>query len=154
MELIFKKAGLDDLETLVRIRIEVLRDANRLSADADMSAVESESAMFCREALRDGTTVAYLVYDSGRFAGTGAVCFYRVMPTYHNPTGKKAYIMNMYTVPGCRRRGIAFQVLDRLVREAKARGVSHITLEATEEGRPLYEKYGFIGMTDEMILPE
>ena len=54
---------------------------------------------------------------------------------------KKAYIMNMYTVPEYRRRGIAYQTLDKLVKEAKERGISAISLEATDMGRPLYEKY-------------
>lgn len=30
----------------------------------------------------------------------------------------------------------------------------HISLEATDMGRPLYERYGFVGMKDEMELPE
>lgn len=74
------------------------------------------------------------------------------MPTYHNPTGKKAYIMNMYTAPEYRRQGIAFHILDLLVNAAKKQGVSQIALEATDMGRPLYEKYGFVRMQDEMEL--
>ncbi len=76
--------------------------------------------------------------------------FYQVMPTYHNPSGKKAYIMNMYTAPEYRRQGIACHTLDLLVEEAKEQGVSQISLEATAAGRPLYEKYGFVKMEDEM----
>jgi ribosomal protein S18 acetylase RimI-like enzyme len=75
------------------------------------------------------------------------------MPTCMNPSGKKAYIMNMYTEPDYRRRGIAWKTLDLIVNEARSRGVVFITLEATKMGRPLYEKYGFITMDDEMILP-
>ena len=93
-----------------------------------------------------------LVYDNENFIGAGGVSFYKVMPTYHNPTGKKAYIMNMYTASEYRRQGIAFHTLDLLVKDVRKQGVSQITLEATEMGRPLYEKYGFVKMEDEMEL--
>ena len=76
------------------------------------------------------------------------------MPTYHNESGKKAYIMNMFTDPNYRRKGIAFRTLDLLVKEAKSRGIDAISLEATDMGRPLYEKYGFVKMNDEMELPK
>lgn len=35
---------------------------------------------------------------------------------------------------------------------AREQGVSQIALEATDMGRPLYEKYGFVKMEDEMEL--
>lgn len=76
------------------------------------------------------------------------------MPTYHNPTGWKAYIMNMYTNPDYRRKGIAYHTLELLIEEVKNKSVKHISLEATYMGRPLYERYGFVSMNDEMELPE
>ena len=75
------------------------------------------------------------------------------MPTVNNRSGNKAYIMNMYTHPAYRRRGVALKALDLLGQEAKRRGVTAISLEATEIGRPLYEKYGFVAMPHEMELP-
>ena len=75
------------------------------------------------------------------------------MPTFHNPSGCKAYIMNMYTRPEYRRRGIAYHTLDLLVKEIRRRGITSISLEATDMGRPLYEKYGFLPMEHEMELP-
>ena len=102
----------------------------------------------------DSSHAAYLVFDAELFVGAGGISFYRVMPTFHNPSGNKAYIMNMYTHPDYRRRGIASAVLDLLVKEALTRGVEHISLEATSMGRPLYTKFGFVPMKDEMILPE
>ena len=123
-----------------------------MSDDEDMSVVEEESYAYYRRALETGEHIAYLVYDNGKFIGAGGVSFYQVMPTYHNPTGKKAYIMNMYTASAYRRQGIAFHTLDLLVKVIRKQGVSQITLEATEMGRPLYEKYGFVKMEDEMEL--
>ena len=130
----------------------VLRAANQLSDEADMSVVDQESYAYYKRALETGEHIAYLVYDNGTFIGAGGVSFYQVMPTYHNSSGKKAYIMNMYTAPEYRRQGIAFHTLDLLVRDAKEQGVSQIALEATKMGRPLYEKYGFVKMQDEMEL--
>lgn len=148
----YKRAMREDIEELVRTRIIVLRAANQLSDDVDMSIVEQESYAYYKRALETGEHIAYLVYDNGKFIGAGGVSFYQVMPTYHNPSGKKAYIMNMYTAPEYRRQGIAFHTLDLLVKSAKEYGVSLIALEATDMGRPLYEKYGFADMKDEMQL--
>lgn len=47
---------------------------------------------------------------------------------------------------------IAYQTLDKLVKEAKDKGIFAISLEATDMGRPLYEKYEFVKMEYEMEL--
>ena len=154
MALEYKRAASEDLDILVETRMEVLRAANRLDASADMTQVERETRAYYRSALADGTHTAYLVFDGDLFVGAGGVSYYSVMPTYHNPTGQKAYIMNMYTRPAYRRQGIASRTLDLLVQDAGSRGIRSISLEATSMGRPLYESYGFTQMTSEMELPE
>ena len=154
MNLIYKRAELEDIDIFTKTRIEVLRAANQLSDDTDMSEVERESYNYYQKALCDGSHIAYLVFDEERFVGAGGVSFFQVMPTYHNPSGNKAYIMNMYTNPEYRRKGIAIKTLDMLIKDAKNKGVTSISLEATDMGRPLYEKYGFIKMNDEMEIPE
>lgn len=153
MDLTYKRASLEDLELLTETRIEVLLAANGLPEDTDMEQVRRETRLYYERALSDGSHVAYLVLEGDRFVGAGGVSFFQVMPTYHNPSGQKAYIMNMYTRPACRRRGIAYGTLDLLVREAGSRGVTAVSLEATAMGRPLYERYGFVRMDHEMELP-
>ena len=152
MALTYKKATLEDIDILTETRIIVLRAANQLAEDVDMSTVKEQSYEYYKRALSMDSHVAYLVLDGDEFVGAGGISFFEVMPTYHNPTGKKAYIMNMYTKPEYRRQGIAFHTLDLLVEEAKARGIKAILLEATKMGRVLYEKYGFVKMNDEMEL--
>lgn len=152
MSYIYKKATIEDIDLLTKTRIEVLRAANKLSDDIDMSEVEKQSYNYYLRALADGTHTAYLVFDDETFIGAGGVSYYRVMPTYHNPSGKKAYIMNMYTKEEYRRKGIAYKTLDLLIQDARAKDIKVISLEATDMGRPLYEKYGFSKMNDEMEL--
>ena len=152
MNFIYKTATQQDIDILVTTRIEVLRAANKLADQVDMSEVAAQSRDYYEKALKDGSHTAILVYDKDQIIGAGGISYFRVMPTYHNPTGRKAYIMNMYTAPAYRRQGIAFHTLDLLVKDIRKQGVSQITLEATEMGRPLYEKYGFVKMEDEMEL--
>lgn len=132
----------------------MLKAANQLADDVDMSEVEAQSYDYYKKALSDGTHTAYLVFDGDRFIGAGGISYFRVMPTYHNASGNKAYIMNMYTNPDYRGMGIAYKTLKLLVADAKEKGVKAISLEATDMGRPLYEKFGFVKMKDEMELLE
>lgn len=151
----YRRATVDDLEELVRTRLTVLRAANGLSEEESLEAVERASYDYYRRALDTGEHIAYLIYDEyggRRFIGAGGESFFQVMPTRDNPDGRKAYIMNMYTAPEYRRQGIAEYTLDLLVRAARERGIFHISLEATQVGRPLYQKYGFTEMKNEMQL--
>ena len=150
MNLEYRKATIDDLELLTKTRIEVLRAANNLDDRIDMSRVERESRKYYENALANNLHTAYLVFDGVDFVGTGGISYYTVMPTFHNPTGKKAYIMNMYTKPDHRRMGIATRTLELLIQDAKQHGITSVSLEATDIGRKLYESYGFVSMTSEM----
>ena len=71
----YKKATIEDIDELVRTRIIVLRAANKLSDDVDMSLVEKESYEYYMRALETGEHIAYLVYDNGTFIGAGGVSF-------------------------------------------------------------------------------
>lgn len=146
----YKRATIEDIDVLVKTRIIVLRAANLLSDDVDMKEVEEESRNYYQYALLKDLHTAYLVFEEEKFIGAGGISYYTVMPTYHNPTGKKAYVMNMYTDPNYRRKGIASHTLDLLIQDAKEKEIQMVSLEATEMGKPLYEKYGFTKMKDEM----
>ena len=149
---IYKKAGIEDLDMLVKTRIEILKVINHINDNTDMSDFEKSTLNYYKEALKNNTHTAYLVFDNDKFIGAGGI-YYKVMPSYHNPSGNTAFIMNIYTNPDYRRKGIAYKVLDLLVKDAKERGVENIILDSTLMGRPLYEKYGFVKINDYMELP-
>ena len=149
-----KKCKPEDIDLIVKTRIIVLRAANKLDESADMSLIEKHTRRYYEKALKNRKQDSYLVFDGKKVIGAGDVCYYDVLPTCDDPTGRKAYIMNMYTDPDYRRQGIAMRVLKLLVLNALRRDITHICLEATDMGRPLYEKLGFVAMEHEMILPE
>ena len=72
MALIYKKATIDDLEILTETRIEVLRAANKLENNVDMSEVKKQSCKYYQSALKENTHLAYLIFDEGTFVETNA----------------------------------------------------------------------------------
>ena len=92
-----------------------------------------------------------MVCDSEIIATSG-VCFYVLPPNFSNPTGETAYITNMYTKPEHRRKGIAADLLTMVIDEAKSRGYKVIRLHASEYGKSIYKKAGFIDSDGYMAL--
>ena len=96
-----------------------------------------------RDFLRQADQTTLLVMDMGRPVACATLCYKRCIPTLGHPTGRRAHIMNVYTAEAYRRQGLSRQLLLALHEEARQRGVTEITLDATEEGRNLYEALGY-----------
>jgi len=146
---IYKAANEKDIKFITEIRIEVLKSANNLDKNINMDNIFDETYNYYLNNINKNN-ITYLIFNNIEFIGCGSICFYDIMPTYHNPSGNKAYIMNMYTRENHRRKGIAKNILNLLIKEAKNRGVKYIQLEATDIGKKLYKNYGFIELENEM----
>lgn len=60
--------------------------------------------------------------------------------------------MNVYTESAYRRKGIARQLANMLIEDARVNGATEISLDATENGRPLYESMGFTASEECMVM--
>ncbi len=132
----------DDIELLMSSRLEMLKVVNDLPTDYTFS---EEFVTYSKEYFEKGdqTTILALDEASGNIIGCATLCYMEMMPTFSHPTGKRAHLMNVYTDKGYRRQGIAMRMMEMLITEARDRGVTEFSLDATESGRPLYEKCGF-----------
>lgn len=141
-------ASNDDMELLMQSRLEMLRVVNELPIDYVFS---DEFVTKSREYFENANQTTVLAIDKS-VIGCATLCYIEMMPTFSHPTGKRAHLMNVYTNSRYRRQGIAFQMLSMLIGEAKEKGVTEITLDATESGRPLYKKCGFVESDECMVL--
>ena len=134
------KATAADIETLMAIRLEMLCEVNDLSSDYEFS---EELKTCAREYFLSGNQTTILAKDGENIAGMASINYITIMPTFSHPTGKRAFLMSVYTRAEYRRKGIARDMIKQLIEEAKARGCSEIILDATDDGRPLYKSLGF-----------
>ena len=141
-------ASRDDMELLMQSRLEMLKVVNQLPCDYEFS---KELINNSREYFNSDNQTTVLAVDRG-VIGCAAICYIEMMPTFSHPTGKRAHLMNVYTKSEYCRKGIALHMLNILISEAKEKGVTEISLDATELGKSLYKKCNFVESEDCMVL--
>ena len=129
-----------DIELLMQVRLEMLREVNDLSNEyVHDETLVAES----RKYFENGNQTTVLAFDDEMVVGCASLSYIWIMPTFDHPTGNRAHLMNVYTKPEYRRKGISKKMVETLIDEAKEKGVTEISLDATEMGKHLYEVLGF-----------
>lgn len=146
-----REATLDDLAHIVHHRARMFADMGVYGPEqfAELAPV---SEQYFRAAIADGTYRGWLAEtEDGRvIAGGGIVIAF--WPGYpHSSRPRRAWILNMYTEPEVRRRGIARRLMQTMLDWCRAEGFPSVSLHASNEGRFLYESLGFKA-TNEMRL--
>lgn len=142
MDIIFRKAGLEELDKLVMARLRFLGEVNQLT-DEDRLVLQETNRKYFKESIQNGSYVCYIAVADDKIIGTSGITFYNVPPNKKCPSGKVAYISSVYICKEYRGRGIASKLFSLLVEEAKELGYEKLLLNATDMGRPLYEKFEF-----------
>ncbi|MDE6443224.1 MAG: GNAT family N-acetyltransferase [Muribaculaceae bacterium] len=136
-----------DIPTLMEWRAEVIR--NVFGEEADSSLLEANRQYYLRH-VPDETHIAYVAAYQESDCGCGGICFSDELPSPDNPSGRCAYLMNIYVREAFRKHGIAHKIVSHLVEEAKKRNCGKIYLETTADGKPVYTSLGFRDMADMM----
>ena len=66
--------------------------------------------------------MSHLIFDKEMLVGAVGTNYFYVMPTYHSPINRSAYMMNMYIKPECRCKGIVSKTLDLVISDSKTKG--------------------------------
>lgn len=137
------------IPTLMHWRMEVIRNVFGCEPSARLLVANRQ---YYRTHLADNSHLAFEAEYDGEKAGCGSVCFSEELPSPDNPTGKCAYLMNIYVRKPFRNRGVAHEIIKRLIYESKRRNCGKIYLETTADGAPVYLSLGFESMPDMMKL--
>jgi GNAT superfamily N-acetyltransferase len=153
-----RRAGAEDIPTLACHRAWMFRDMGKLPADKS-EALQEATASYLRAALPRGEYVAWVAEAAGTppvIVGGAGVQLRPILPRPREgggdlELGPEAIVLNVYVELDWRRRGVAQALMRALLDELAARGVQRIVLHASEDGRRLYERLGFVP-TNEMRL--
>ena len=133
-------ATVADVQWLINSRKQILIDEGQTVT----SNINDQLQAYFEKQLTSNNYVQWLVEADEQIVATGAIQFISFPPSFANPTGVRGYICNMYTAAQYRKKGIAQQIVCKLIAEAKGRDVHHLFLIASEMGKPVYKKIGFV----------
>ena len=140
MSITYRKLTEKDLETFISMRITQLREEG---ATEDIDLRPSLVDYYHRH-MADGTFVSWLALDGDRIVGTSGMSFVEKPPYFSCPSGRIGLLSSMYTDPAYRRRGIAKELLSRVVNEARDYGCGSVQITASDMGVLLYTDFGFV----------
>ncbi|WP_026653571.1 GNAT family N-acetyltransferase [Butyrivibrio proteoclasticus] len=140
MGITYRKLNEEDLDIFIQMRINQLREEGA-KEDIDLTPALKD---YYRRHMSDGTFVSWLALDEDKIIGTSGMSFVEKPPYFGCPSGKMGLLSSMFTDPAYRRQGIAKELLDRVVKEARAYGCGTVQITASDMGVKLYTAYGFI----------
>ncbi len=150
VDMLIRKATVADLATIMRHRRGMFSDMG-FCDDAALDAMEATSAPFITAGLKKGSYRAWLAEANGTVVAGGGLLIVGHPSAPHDPSPRRAWILNMYTEPEYRRRGFAKAIVETIVVWCRTQGFASVSLHASDAGRHLYELVGFTP-TNEMGL--
>jgi len=140
---IVRKATIADMETLIKLRLDYLATDKGSLTEEEEKVIRSQLLEYFKKNIGQNC-VAVFAEENGKVISTA---FLAISEKPANPsfiTGKTGTLLNVLTYPEYRRRGYATKVISEIIDESRRLGLSYIELSATEDGKPVYEKLGFI----------
>jgi GNAT superfamily N-acetyltransferase len=119
---------------------------------ARLEAMEADFTVWVREKLARNEYLGWFVVDAAGAVVAGAGLWLMDWPPHIvGASARRGNILNVYTHPDYRRRGLARRLMSTILDWCRANSLDTVILHASAEGRALYESLGFKA-TNEMRL--
>jgi len=143
MIITYRKAQLDDVDLLVKLRLAFLEEDSGSAFDAVRGQVSAQLKEYFPAHI-EKDCFCYLAEEYGVVMATAMLSISERPAGTRFPTGRVGRISSVYTVPEHRRKGVASGLVKHVLSDADTMNLSFIELSASNSGKPMYEKYGFV----------
>ena len=137
-----EKAGIDDIEALVKMRLEYLIEDNGNLNDSEVIEIKRKLPDYFKKHISNDLCIFVVREEQTIVACAFLLVIEKPMsPAFIN--GKTGTVLNVYTCPDYRHKGYARLIMETLLEEAKKLQLSVVDLKSTDDGYYLYKSVGF-----------
>lgn len=138
----------EDIMDIVKLRRLMFEDMGVTSVD-DLGMADEACHAYLEQKIPLGEFISWVVEgEEKEIVGTAGLVVDQHPPGPNNLTGQIAYVMNLVITENHRRRGLARQLMSIVEEYAQTNGINVVSLHASEKGRPLYEKMGYVSSNE------
>jgi len=138
-----RPAGPDDLPIVLDHRRRMFEGMGYTNP-ATLDAVNESSAPLLARGLANGSYRGWLAEAESTIVAGGGIVVLDFQAHPIDPRPRRAFVVNMYTDPAHRRRGLARRLMETMIAWSREEGLATLYLHASDEGRPLYQSLGFV----------
>lgn len=146
-----RRAKKEDVEVFVRLRMELFKELGEIVQDTDTVALEATTKEYYMKNINHNF-ICWLAEYNGQVVGSSGFNIFQRLPYEGNLSGLQGYIMNIYTLPEYRRKGIATYIVKEIINYSRKSEIKKLWLHASDEGKYVYNKLGFTLKNSEMEL--
>jgi GNAT superfamily N-acetyltransferase len=142
--LVVRRAVRSDLPVIVDLRLAF--DRELLGGDLPPDRVgphRSQVADYLATHVESDGYRLFVAEESGRIVGMGGLVVVDRPPHPRSRRSGEGFIVNVYSLPRWRGRGVGRAIMDALVAEGRRLRLRRVYLRTSDEGRSLYESMGF-----------
>jgi GNAT superfamily N-acetyltransferase len=138
-----RQASLNDIPVIVAQRRHMYEDMG-YADPARLDAMEAEFTLWLHDHLEDGHYHNWFVLGAnGEIAAGAGLWLVDWPPQMMDFSPYRGYVMNVFTEPEYRKRGLAQQLVQIILAWCGEHGIHTVSLHASECGRPVYDSLGF-----------
>lgn len=138
-----REIGIDEVELLTTYRMAYLTEMQGERSEEYQIRLKNDLNQYFMEAIAENRCFAFLAQQGDDILSFGAMVLKKIPGDFNQSMYLEGDILNMYTVPFARRKGISALILQELLNEARNRGISKVSLHTSKDGEKLYRKFGF-----------
>lgn len=142
MNIVFTEATKEDVEDLIRLRIAYMIDDFGKVSDNEKECMQKQLADYLNRKLGD-ELIVFTARDGGKIVAVVYLHIIEMPASLAVLNGLYGEVLNVYTEPAYRRRGLCTALMKNLLDYGKKIGLDRIDLSATDKGYPVYIKVGF-----------
>ena len=147
-------ACLDDIRILAihhRKMFEEIWEQKGLQLETEKSKdLESAYLEKITKQIPEGVCKAWVIKNDDQIIASGAITIVSFVPVPIDLNHNIAYLHSMYTEKAHRHKKCAQKIVDKAIQYCQQNDIGRIVLNASEAGKPIYEKKGFVSSPETM----